>query len=42
VGVHEITPANKAKRVENVRTLLQALKSHLEKQFTQNLTGDEG
>jgi hypothetical protein len=38
---HELTPANKAKRVEDARTLLQALISVSEKDFADIMTGNE-
>jgi hypothetical protein len=38
---HEFTPTNKTKKVEDARTLLQALRSESEKRFADIMTGDE-
>jgi hypothetical protein len=38
---HELTLANKAKRVEDARMLLQVLRSGSEKHFACTMTGDE-
>jgi hypothetical protein len=38
---HELTPANKAKRVQDARTLLQALRSDSEKHFAHIMTRAE-
>jgi hypothetical protein len=40
-GPPELIPSNKAKRVKNARTLLQALRSDSEKHFAHTITGDE-
>jgi hypothetical protein len=37
--LHQLTPANKAKRVKDARTLLQALRSDPEKRFAHITTG---
>jgi hypothetical protein len=37
---HELTSTNKAKRVETMQTLLQALRSDSEKHFVHIMTGD--
>jgi mevalonate pyrophosphate decarboxylase len=40
-ALHKLTPASKAKRVEDARTLLQALRSDSEKHFAHIMTSNQ-